>query len=426
MQKIHGQPTFLVKKMINNTFILTAIILSSSTFLLAEQKNQETPAEKRDRITITPLHAPELTDLNQNQSSPENINKANNSQQEDAPQKPKSRQLILPAEWILEASMESAPELLKGIFLYLQSRSHCIDESQHHMTIPSFHRFILVGPPGSGKTTLAHAIAHMLNYSIVIIPATGLLGRFKNDTSINIQNFLMRHSSEGLKKVIIIDELHKLFEHHDNDRSDDSQSAAAFWLALDDIEKRNPNIIFIGTANNVEKLPPEIKSRFSGKVITMPAPDKKQKIQAFKNRIAHDQSVILDESVNDFFITKMIQKLQNGSLRDVQLIIDTAKMFYYAEKARSHYTFPIALTRSHFQQALDQLQAESQVLQEKFSDKLCKKLQPWGVVFAIATNACSLVRASSGLYTTITNLIQANLMPSDNTSFHNNTTPETV
>jgi len=48
----------------------------------------------------------------------------------------------------------------------------------------------------------------------------------------------------------------------------------------------------------------------------------------------------------------------------------------------------------HFQQALNQLQAESQTLKEGFSDQLCNKLQPWGVVFAIAANIITLIKAS--------------------------------
>jgi len=41
-----------------------------------------------------------------------------------------------------------------------------------------------------------------------------------------------------------------------------------------------------------------IKSRFSGKIIRMPLLDKNQKIQTFINSITHDQSIVLDDSVN--------------------------------------------------------------------------------------------------------------------------------
>jgi len=318
-------------------------------------------------------------------------------------------------QWLLESSMDNAPALLKGIFTYLQSYKYNRNACQSITTVPSFHRFILVGPPGTGKTTLAYAIAHMLNYPVVFIPATSLLGHFRNETSNNIERFLQEQTIDGLPKVIIIDELHKLFEHHANDRADDSQSAAAFWLAIDKIEKHNPNVIIIGTANSVDKLPPEIKSRFSGKIISMPPLDRSQKIQTFKNSIIHDQSIVIDDSINDAFIVTMLQQIQNCSLRDIQLIIDSAKMFYYAEQ--SYYTndFPIILTRTHFQCALNQLQAESQILQEKTTNKIYEKIKKWGIPLAIALNVLVFIKettffliADNGLVNQIKLLYQVN------------------
>lgn len=301
-------------------------------------------------------------------------------------------------KWLSEISLNNAPILLKGIFTYLQSRPRR-NTSEYSTIVPSFHRFILVGPPGSGKTTLAHAIAHMLEYPVIFIPATSFLGSYRNQTAANITKLLGEYTAAKYNNlVIIIDELHKLFEHHGDDHSDDSQSAAAFWLTLDNIEKHHPNVIIIGTANNVAKLPPEIKSRFSGKIITLPLPDKAQKLHAFKNSISHDKSIVLSSSVDDVFIVEMLEKIRNCSLRDVQLIIDTAKMFYYAKKAMHENNFPFILTRKHFEQALKQLQSESQILEENHIDRLYKKLRPWGLIFSVAVNITTLAKASADLY----------------------------
>lgn len=389
-----------------NKFIVTIVILSSNFLLLGKRtpsvkptittKNEsQTFIQNLPPINITPLDESSIDDLIKlSEKKPENCDSVPPAQKNTT----QPNTFIKPAQWIVESSINNAPELLKGIFFYLQSRStESINRSQQPTTIPSFHRFILVGPPGTGKTTLARSIGYMLNYPTVYIAATSLLGNFRNQTAKNIERFLFEQTADGLPKVIIIDELHKLFEHHINDHSDDSQSSAAFWLTLDHIEKYKPNVIIIGTANNVDKLPPEIKSRFAGKIITMPLLDKNQKIQIFMNSITHDQSIILDDSVTDAFIAKMLQQLQNDSLRDVQLIIDSAKMFYYGEQSSCINNFPIVLTRIHFQCALDQLQTEAHVLKDNFSDKLCKKLQPWGVVFGIAANICVLIKASSEL-----------------------------
>jgi len=370
------------------------ILITLSSYLLSAQEKQQTPTDKSVHFNLTPLYIPDPEYFQQNAGKQQNAAEKSIAPENQTIDK---TPLPRPARWILESSMENAPKVVKGIFTYLQLRSRCPISNQPVINIPSFHRFILVGPPGSGKTTLAYAIAEMLGYSYTFIPATNFLGKFRNDTAINLQKTLTQCIADGSKRVIIIDELHKLFEHHKSEQTDHSQTAASFWLMLDHIEKFFPNIIVIGTANNVDKLPPEIKSRFAGKIINIQAPDKEQKIQIFKSSIIHDQSIELDPSITDAFIAKIIQQMEQQSLRDIRSFIDSAKIFYYAEQTTSNLKLPIVLTRIHFQQALNQLQAESQVLKESFSDQLCKKLQPWGVVFAIAANLITLIKASHEL-----------------------------
>lgn len=398
-----------------NKFIITIFILSSNFLLLGKKsrldkpnnryKNEsQTSTKNLPPIKITPLNEPDIDDpIQLNAKHPENSEPIATTQKDPN----HSKTAIKPPQWILESSIDTAPKLLKSIFFYLQSRQQNISKSKQSITIPSFHRFILVGPPGTGKTTLARSIAYMLNCSMVFVPATSFLGNFRNQTAKNIEKFLLEETADNLPKVIVIDELHKLFEHYTTDQSDDSQSAAAFWLALDYIEKHKSNVIIVCTANSVDKLPPEIKSRFSGKIITMPLLDKNQIVQTFKNNIIHDESVLIDDSVTDMFITKMLKQLQNNSLRDIQLIIDSAKIFSYDEQSPSTTNFPIILTRKHFQQAIDQFQTEVKVLEGSFSDKFCKKLQPWGVVFGIAMNACVLLKISIELLSSdvITNYV---------------------
>jgi len=287
-------------------------------------------------------------------------------------------------EWLVDASLRNAPRILKGIYNYLSSRSPDV-------IVPSFHRFILVGAPGTGKTTLAYALAHRLGYQVVFVPAASLLGHYCNETAVNMQRCFQDVFADNTKKVVIIDELHKLFEHHKEERSDHSQTAAAFWLILDTLEKQYPNIVVMGTANEVSKLPPEIKSRFYGKMIMMPLPNKKQKVQGFKDIINNDCSMLLDKSVDDAFIAAMISQCKGGSLRDIQLLIDAAKMYRYACTTKVTGS-RILLTRRHFQQALNKLTKESKVTQESLLDKVYPSLKKWSLVISVVANVMSIAR----------------------------------
>lgn len=304
----------------------------------------------------------------------------------------------LPETWIVESSLDQAPPLLKGIILYLQAQSGLIVRCSNPMFIPSCHRFILVGPPGSGKTTLAHAIASKLECPAILIPATSLLGHFRNETANNISERLEQYKYMPKNIVVIIDELHKLFEHHESDRTDDSQSAAAFWLAVDQMEKHYSRAILICTANDVSTLPSEIKSRFAGKVIEMQAPKRKHKIKVFKESIRHDVSTYLDRSIDNRFILKIIDQLPSCSLRDIRLLIDTAKMFYYEENPLYEQNHAILLTKKHFQKALNQLQAESFILAGNLPQKFIKNLEKWGLIISIVGNLSLLFRTLHEFY----------------------------
>ncbi|HRN77905.1 MAG TPA: ATP-binding protein [Candidatus Dependentiae bacterium] len=332
------------------------------------------PSSKSKRKTrLKPYHNP----------NPDNNNQIPGKQENAAPVPP---QKPMP-DWLIRASIKNAPPLLKGIVFYLGSLPDCA-------LVPSFHRLILVGPPGTGKTTLARSLAHMLGYSSVYIAASQLLGKYRNETAVNIRNFFNTFTKDHTKKIIIIDELHKLFEHYAQEKTDHSENAAAFWLELDRLEKNNPNIIVIGTANDASKLPAEIKSRFHGKIITMPLPDKQQKIEAFKNIINHDDSVMFDDSIDDTFITSIITRWHDCSLRDVQLLVDTAKMFKYAEIGFS-YNYHVTLSRIHFDLALMQLRSETENFSESFADKIYPTVKKWGLFVSVALNCIALAKIMS-------------------------------
>ncbi|MCL5875204.1 MAG: ATP-binding protein [Candidatus Dependentiae bacterium] len=312
-------------------------------------------------------------------------------------EEPKKYWQHIPPEWLAQQCIDNAPHLLKGILYYLK---FC----DKNTPVPSYHRLILVGPPGTGKTTLANVIAYFLRAEGYYVPATSFLGHFRNQTAENINKFLKSDifiKDTAKRKVIIIDELHKLFEHYQSDMSDASETAAAFWLILDYLEKNYPNIIIIAAMNDASNLPPEIKSRFHGKIITMPLPDKKQKIETFKNITSHDKTVQLAHDVDDHYIADLISQCENFSLRDVQLLIDTAKMFRYAdcvdkEIKPSLMRDIITLHKVDFQQAVNKLQGETKEHEESFFEKHYSTMKKMGAATSLALNVYTLSRIFGG------------------------------
>jgi len=291
--------------------------------------------------------------------------------------------------WMMQSSIRNAPPLLRGICNYLKKNAGT-------RSVSSSHRFILVGAPGTGKTTLARAVAWHLGYPIHFIQAASLLGQFRNETSVNIRNCFNKFMHDRRPVVIVIDELHKLFEHHTDGKTDHSENAATFWQILDEFEKLAPHVIIIGTSNTVDKLPPELKSRFNGKIITMELPSRGRQLKLFNDMIAHDDTIRLDAAVDTAYIQAMLDQLNETSLRDVQLLIDTAKMFTYVHDDVSVANGRVVLKREHFEQAMKQLKKESAVLKRGILETISPKIKNIGMLLAIAVNGGVLANMTLG------------------------------
>ena len=83
------------------------------------------------------------------------------------------------------ADVSLAPAVLARLdSLLLQQRRR--DWLREHGKRPSF-RFLFVGPPGSGKTMTAEAIAHELKLPLYIIRLEGLITRFMGETAAKLR-----------------------------------------------------------------------------------------------------------------------------------------------------------------------------------------------------------------------------------------------
>ena len=381
-------------KFVIKQLMLLVLLSGLPCVTLFSKKSDKAEKRKNDKELYKPRCIPEVSDI------PSNLNNDASTSIIHA------HAIQFPEQWILDSALDNAPQLLHGVVAYLLlhswvSRSRIVG-ADRSMAVPSYHRFILVGPPGSGKTTLAYAVARSIGYDTAYIPATSFLGYYRNQTGINISQALKELTANQRRIVIIIDELHKLFEHHASDHADDSQTAAAFWLVLDEIQQYNPYAIIIGTANNVGKLPPEIKSRFSGKIIAISMPDKKKRVDALEEMLSNDKNIIMEEPFDRIFFQNITDQMNDGSLRDLQSLIDTAKILYYGEYFKrydpeyQHDDFDrrVILTKKHFQKALGQRKAEYLLTKESLFDSelFSKRLQNWSTVLYMTLNIIGLVR----------------------------------
>jgi hypothetical protein len=94
-------------------------------------------------------------------------------------------------------------------------------------------------------------------------------------------------------------------------------TSKALWTFLDvgDNDHENNYVFLIGTMNEADKIPEQIKDRMEGSCIELSMPtDSVMKIKIFRNQLAN-KSLILDDECSDAFLDKFLSPLQDWSGR---------------------------------------------------------------------------------------------------------------
>ena len=114
---------------------------------------------------------------------------------------------------------------------------------------------LVYGKAGTGKSTLARALASELNYNLISIDTS----TFDNINLIELTNAI---NNDNMKAIIFIDEIDAIFKSRDDDDATDDQKVRVTKLLsfLDGVNSPN-NCIFLATTNYYNKLDAAIKRK---------------------------------------------------------------------------------------------------------------------------------------------------------------------
>ena len=154
---------------------------------------------------------------------------------------------------------------------------------------------LLHGPPGSGKTLLAKAVANESEANFILINGPEIMNKFYGESEKKIRD-IFEEAEQKAPSIIFIDEIDAIAPKREETHGEVERRVVAQILTMMDGLKTRKNVVVIGATNRPNALDPALRrpGRFD-REISIGVPNKKGRLEILK---IHTRTMPLAEDVN--------------------------------------------------------------------------------------------------------------------------------
>jgi proteasome regulatory subunit len=191
---------------------------------------------------------------------------------------------------------------------------------------------LLYGPPGSGKTLIAKAVASRANATFLRMSGSELVQKYVGEGARLVRD-VFQMARDKAPCIVFIDEIDAVGGHRTHDGTTGSaevnRTMVQLLSELDGFEERG-EVKIIAATNRIDLLDPALlrPGRFD-RIIEIPLPDEKGRLEIFK---IHTRNMALD---NDVDIDKLVKMTNDLSGADIKAIVTEAGMFVIRRRDRT-------------------------------------------------------------------------------------------
>lgn len=160
---------------------------------------------------------------------------------------------------------------------------------------------LLFGPPGSGKTLIARAVANETGAFFLTINGPEIMSKMSGESESNLRK-AFEEADKNSPAIIFLDEIDSIAPKRDKANSEVDRRIVSQLLTLMDGLKGRSNVVVIGATNRPNSMDPALRrfGRFD-REIDIGVPDENGRLEVFR---IHTRNMKLDEDVDPEFIAK--------------------------------------------------------------------------------------------------------------------------